>query len=125
MRLRRSSVVIGVVDDDESVRLATSSLLRSANWQAISYATAGDLLNDPKREKLGLVIADMEMPSMNGFVLLDAIKQWKRPIPVIFISAYANQDLVERSHASGAAGFFSKPLDDAGLLARIDELVRK
>lgn len=125
MRLRRSSVVIGVVDDDESVRLATGSLLRSANWQAIAYASANDLLNDPKRGKLGLVIADIEMPSMNGFVLLEAIKQWKRPIPVILITAYATHDLLERAHARGAAGLFSKPLDDAGLLARIDELAQK
>jgi FixJ family two-component response regulator len=113
------------VEDDESVRLAMGSLLRSANWQVTGYASADHLLGDPHQGKLRLVIANVDMPSMNGFVLLDAIKQWKRPIPVIFITAYATQDLLERSHTVGAAGFFSKPLDDVGLLARIDEVLRK
>jgi FixJ family two-component response regulator len=113
------------VDDDESVRLATGSLLRSANLQVTGYASADHLLGDPHRGKLRLVIANIEMPSMNGFLLLDAIKQWKRPIPIIFITAYATQNLLERSYRSGAAGFFPKPLDDVGLLARIDEVLRK
>jgi FixJ family two-component response regulator len=125
MRFRRSSVIIGVVDDDESVRLATGSLLRSANWQAMGYASADELLSDPKRGKLSVVVADIEMPGMSGFGLVEAINQWKRPVPVILITAYATHDLVERARACGAAGFFSKPLDDAGLLARIEELARK
>lgn len=125
MRLKRSSAVIGVVDDDESVRSATASLLRSAHWQVIPYSSAEHLLGNGREDKLSLVIADIEMPGMNGFALLEAIRQWKRAIPVIFITAYATQALLERSSACGAAGFFSKPLDDARLLARIDEILRK
>jgi len=125
MRSKHSSAVIGVVDDDESIRMAVSSLLRSAHWRVISYASANHLLADARRSELKLVVADIHMPGMDGFALLESIKLWKRPVPLIFITAYATQELLERATAGGAAGFFSKPLDDARLLALIDELLRK
>jgi FixJ family two-component response regulator len=125
MRSKHSSAVIGVVDDDESIRMAVSSLLRSAHWKIIGYASANHLLADARRSELKLVVADIHMPGMDGFALLESIKLWKRPVPLIFITAYATQELLERATAGGAAGFFSKPLDDARLLALIDELLRK
>jgi len=123
MKTRRSAAVIGVVDDDQSVGLATTALLRSANWQVITYLSARQLLLDARRGELSLVIADIHMPGMDGFALLEAIKQWEQPVPVIFITAYTIRDLLDRSIASGAADFFPKPLDDARLLARIDALL--
>src|SRR5471032_2576212 len=125
MRSKRSSAVIGVVDDDESVRMAASSLLRSANWKVIAYASANQLLSDTRRSKLKLVVADIHMPGMDGFALLESIKLWKRPVSVIFITAYATQELLDQDKAGGAAGFFSKPLDDERLLARIGEILQK
>ncbi|WP_031358771.1 response regulator [Caballeronia sordidicola] len=125
MRSKRSSAVIGVVDDDESVRMAASSLLRSADWKVIVYASADLLLRDAHRSKLKLVVADIHMPGMDGFALLESIKLWKRPVPVIFITAYATQELLERAAVGGAAGFFPKPVDDARLLVLIDEILRK
>jgi FixJ family two-component response regulator len=114
-----------VVDDDESVRMAASSLLRSANWKVMAYASANQILGDPHRSKLKLVVADIHMPGMDGFALLESIKLWKRPVPVIFVTAYATQELIERATAGGAAGFFSKPVDDARLLALIGEILRE
>src|ERR1700677_1680019 len=113
MRSKHSSTVIGVVDDDECVRMAASSLLRSANWKVISYASGHDLLADAHRSELKLVVADIHMPGMDGFELFERIKLWKQPFPGIFVTAYATQDLLDRASAGGAAGFFSKPLDDA------------
>ena len=125
MKSQRSAAVIGVVDDDESVRMAISSSLRSATWKVIAYSSASHLLGDTRRSQLKLVVADIHMPGMDGFRLLDSINLWKRPVPVIFITAYATQDLLDRASTGGAAGFFSKPLDDARLLARIGEIVGK
>jgi FixJ family two-component response regulator len=125
MRTKRSPAVIGVVDDDEFVRMATSSLLRSANWRVIVYESANHLLGDTRRSELKLVVADIHMPGVDGFALLESIKLWKRPVPVIFITAYATQELLERAEAGGAAGFFSKPVDDARLLALIGAILQK
>jgi FixJ family two-component response regulator len=125
MRSKRSSAVIGVVDDDESVRMAVSSLLRSADWKVVAYASANHLLGDTRRSQLRLVVADIHMPDMDGLALLGSIRLWKRPVPVIFITAYATQELLDRATAGGAAAFFPKPVDDTRLLTLIDELLRK
>lgn len=114
-----------MVDDDESVRMALSSSLRSASWKVIDYASAQHLLGDPCRSSLTLVVADIQMPDMDGFALLESIKLWRRPIPVIFVTAYASPDMLERAKRNGAAGFFPKPVDDAGLLALVSELLKK
>ncbi len=121
----RSSATIAMVDDDESVRMALSSSLRSASWNVIAYASAHHLLDDARRSKLKLVVADIQMPGMDGFALLESIKLWKRPIPVIFITAYATEAMFERAKTHGAAGFFSKPVDDARLLALVGELLKE
>ncbi|MGF6726664.1 FixJ family two-component response regulator [Paraburkholderia sp. GAS41] len=125
MKSKRSSAVLGVVDDDESVRMALSSSLRSANWKVIAYSSGSHLLGDDRRSELKLVIADIHMPGMDGFALLDAINLAEQPVPVIFITAYATQELRERANAGGAVGFFSKPVDDARLLALIGEILQK
>ncbi|AXE96689.1 hypothetical protein CUJ90_31640 [Paraburkholderia terricola] len=125
MRSKHSSALIGVVEDDESVRLATASLLRSANWRVIAYPSANHLLSDTRRSELGLVVTDIHMPGMDGFGLLEAIGSWMQPVPVIFITAYVTQELRDRSSTAGATGFFSKPLDDTRLLALIDRIIGK
>jgi CheY-like chemotaxis protein len=124
MRSKRSSAVIGVVDDDESVRMAVSSSLRSANWDVMVYSSGADLLADPRRSKLKLIIADIHMPGMDGFAVLKSIRQWKRPPPVIFITAYATQALQDQALSGGAAGFFAKPVDDERLLAQISDMLK-
>jgi FixJ family two-component response regulator len=118
-----SSAVIGMVDDDESVRMALSSSLRSASWNVMAYSSANHLLVDTHRSKLSLVIADIQMPGMDGFALLESIKLWEQPVPVIFITAYATQEIRERARTGGAAGFFSKPVDDTRLLALLGEIL--
>jgi FixJ family two-component response regulator len=125
MKLKRSSAVIAVVDDDESFRSAIAGLLRSASWKVRMYSSADQLLNDTRRSDVRLVISDIQMPDMDGFALLKSIGEWKRVIPVIFITGYPTHNLKERSYLSGASGFFEKPVDDAQLLAKIDEVLRK
>jgi FixJ family two-component response regulator len=123
MKSKRSAAVIGVVDDDESVRMGLSSVLRSADWHVATYSSAEQLLGDRHRSKLRLVITDVQMAGLDGFALLTSIRLWKRPIPVICITAYATSAMSARANDRGAAGFFSKPVDDESLLALIADLL--
>jgi FixJ family two-component response regulator len=125
MRSKRSSVLIGVVDDDESVRMALSSVLRSVGWRVIVHPSGEGLLGDSRRSKLGLVVADIQMRGMDGFALLEAIASWKRPVPVIFVTAYASPQVSERAEAQGAAGLLGKPINHTRLLALIEEILER
>jgi FixJ family two-component response regulator len=124
MKSQRSSAVIAIVDDDDSVRSAIANLLRSMSWQVLTFSSADELLADTRRDDLGLVISDIQMPGMDGFALLQLICEWERTVPVFLVTAYVTNDLQERSLASGASDFFGKPLDEVRLLERIDEILR-
>ncbi|GJH28982.1 response regulator [Caballeronia novacaledonica] len=125
MKAKRPSAVIGVVDDDESVRMGLTSMLRAEGWSSVAFSSAKELLTDKQRFKLKLVITDIQMPDIDGFGLLASIKLWQRPIPVICITAYVTEEVSGRAAADGAAGFFAKPVDDERLLALIADLLAK
>jgi FixJ family two-component response regulator len=117
-------VVIAVVDDDESVRMAAASLLRSCGWIVRTYACGKDLLAVVDRENnIRLIIADIQMPEMDGFELEGKLARRAAHVPVIFTTAYATPDVVNRVAGTGAVDFFPKPLDDARFLARVSEIV--
>jgi FixJ family two-component response regulator len=114
--------VIAVVDDDESVRLATASLLRSCGWTVRTYACGADLLSKIDEDAIGLVIADVQMPGMDGFALLKKLVERRPDVPAIFVTASATPNMGERSSMAGAIEIFTKPLDDARFLARVAEI---
>ena len=119
MKSNSFPAVIAVVDDDESVRSATASLLRSCGWSVRTYVSAGELLAEIDEEDACLIVADIQMPEMDGFALLGKLKELEKEIPIVFITAYATPDVVDRIANSGAADYFSKPLDNAKFLSRV------
>jgi FixJ family two-component response regulator len=123
MKPQSPPAVIAVVDDDASVRLAIGSLLRSCGWIVRCYASGGDLLSGIGESAITLVIADIQMPEMDGFMLIGKLAERRPGIPVIVVTAYAASDTVEKTVAAGAADFFTKPLDDVAFLSRVAEIV--
>jgi FixJ family two-component response regulator len=123
MKPQSLPAVIAVVDDDESVRFATASLLRSCGWTVRTYVSGADLLTGMDKGDVCLVVADVQMPGMDGFALLRKIIERTPDIPVIFVTAYATPNMVERATATVAADFFTKPLDDIRFLSRVAEIV--
>jgi FixJ family two-component response regulator len=58
--------VISIVDDDESVRIAMNSLVRSLGYIAHTFASAEDFLRSPRLNETSCLITDVQMPGMNG-----------------------------------------------------------
>ncbi|GHV39331.1 two-component system response regulator [Clostridia bacterium] len=71
------------------------------------------------------ILLDLMLPGMNGFEVLDAIKQNEafRSIPVIFITAAEDSDFQDKSYAKGAADYIRKPFNPYVVHARVDNLV--
>jgi FixJ family two-component response regulator len=122
MKSHSLPAVIAVVDDDESVRLAIASLLRSCGWTVCTFASGGELLAGIDESKFCLVVADVQMPEMDGFALVRKLAVRRPDIPVVFVTAYATSDMAERTIMAGAVGFFTKPLDDVLFLFRVAEI---
>jgi len=115
---------IAVVDDDESVRDALRSLLKSVGFKAEAFASAAELLNSGQLLGLACLILDVRMPGMSGIELQDRLTASHDGVPIIFISAHADEEARARALASGAIAFLVKPFSDKALLDAIDVAVR-
>jgi len=108
---------VSIVDDDESVREAISNLLRSVGLTTEVFASAEAFLRSERLKNTTCLILDVRMPGMNGFELQELLGAAKYRIPIIFITAHAN-DLEARNRAmrAGAIDFLCKPFSEEILL---------
>ena len=116
--------VISIVDDDESVRTAVSSLVRSLGFQACVFGCAEEFLTSPRLSETSCLITDVQMPGMNGLELQNELIVRRLRVPVIFITAFPEERLRKRAAAAGAIGFFSKPVDGHVLIECLDTALR-
>src|SRR5262249_8152314 len=118
--------VISIIDDDASVRTATARLLRSMGFSVHAFASAKEFLSSPRLSETSCVIADVEMPGMNGIELQDYLIAHGHSMPVIFITAFPQDRARERAMKAGAVCFLSKPFDEPQLLECVEQaLIRR
>jgi FixJ family two-component response regulator len=112
--------VVSVVDDDESVRVAMSSLLRSLGYDACVFASAEAFLTSPRLHDTACLIVDIHMPGMSGLDLQAELRARHRDVPIIFITGFPEEALKRRAEAAGAVGFFGKPVDGGVIIRCLD-----
>jgi FixJ family two-component response regulator len=116
---QHKSQLVAIVDDDEEVRSAVQSVLKSAGFQPQSFPSAEEFLRSGTRTETACLITDLQMPGMDGFELQARLTEDGDGIPIIFITAYGNARTRMRAMESGALDFLEKPFDDAVLLERV------
>jgi FixJ family two-component response regulator len=124
IRVLSTAPIISIVDDDESVRAAMSSLVRSLGYQSRVFCSAEEFLTSPQLTATSCVIADVQMPGMSGMDLQNALAIRHPHIPVIFITAFPEERIHKRAAAAGAVAFFSKPVDCHALIKCLDAALR-
>jgi FixJ family two-component response regulator len=112
--------VISIVDDDESVRAATGSLVRSLGFEAHTFASAEEFLRSQRVDETSCLIADVKMPGINGIELQGLVHAGGRRTPIIFITAFPEERIRVRAMRAGAIGFLSKPFDVTALIKCLD-----
>ena len=100
---------ISVVDDDASVRAATSKFLRSHGYTVQAYSSAEHFLQSGGLNETSCVIADLQMPGMSGLELLTMMRAQGYGMPFIFITAFPDETTRTRALQEGAICFLSKP----------------
>jgi FixJ family two-component response regulator len=115
----KAKPLISIVDDDESMREALKSLMKSLGYRVEAAASAEEFLRSPHIRRTSCLIADMQMPGTTGLDLHRHLSASGKPIPTILMTAYPDDSVRERAVAAGAIGYLSKPFDENGLLACI------
>jgi FixJ family two-component response regulator len=116
--------LISVVDDDESVRRTTTLLIESFGFRAAAFDSAETFLRSGQLRDTSCLIADVQMPGMNGLELQSHLAAAGCGIPIIFITAYESKDSRQRAMQAGAAAFLGKPFSDEQLLQTIRSALR-
>ena len=103
--------MISIVDDDESVRDATKSLLRSSGYTAQSFGSAEEFLESAQIAETDCLVTDVQMPGLSGVELQDRLLSDGHDVPTIFISAFPNPRLERQVLKSGAIAYLRKPFN--------------
>ena len=114
---------IFVVDDDVSMRQAIKGLLKSAGYHAEVFASAEEVLNSGRLSGTACLILDVRMPGMSGIELQDRLIASGRMVPIIFITAHADEEERARILERGAVGCLQKPFTDDALLDAIAKAI--
>jgi len=116
-----SAPTVAIVDDDEAVRSATAGLMRSAGYEARTYASAFEFLHDSYSREADCLIADVQMPLMTGIELHESLILAGWTIPVIFITAFRDDTIRDRMLSAGALRFFYKPFDGDSMVQCVQD----
>ena len=111
--------VIHVVDDDPAVRNSLRFLLRTAGYEAATYASGPEILSQANELQPGCIVTDVRMPEMNGLELVRQLKARGVAYPVIVMTGHADVPLAVEAMRAGVVDFIEKPFDDEALLSSI------
>ncbi|MCM3904984.1 MAG: response regulator [Pyrinomonadaceae bacterium] len=110
---------ISIVDDDESMREAISTLVGSMGLIAEEFSSAEEFLDSGRSEVFDCLILDVRMPGLGGLELQRRLATDDRPVPIVFITAHYSEEGRKRALEAGAVDFLSKPFTEQELLNAI------
>ena len=117
--------LISVIDDDESVRRTTTRLIESFGFRTAAFESGEMFLNSGELHDTSCLIVDVRMPGMNGLQLQTELAAADCRIPIIFITAYDDNESRRRAMQAGAVAFLAKPFSDEQLLQWIRSALRQ
>jgi len=114
---------IVVADDDLTVRTVVRSALRKVGMQCRLATTGPEALEEVRAHRPPAVVLDVNMPVMDGFEVLAAIRAEKIPVRVIMLTARDQDQDVLKGFSMGADDYVVKPFSPMELVARINRLL--
>ncbi len=114
-----------VVDDEGTVCVALSRLVRAAGFQVETFGSARELLDCRHIDRADCLIIDVHLPDLNGLDLQAKLTEAGVDVPIVFITARGDIPTSVRAMKVGALEFLTKPFDDDTLLAAIANGVQR
>jgi PAS domain S-box-containing protein len=119
------SETVLVAEDEEMVRGLTSRVLREYGYTVLEARDGTEALEiiRARSTPVHLVVSDVVMPDMGGRELGHALSQLEVPVPLLYVSGYTGEDIIQRGLLNPGAPFLQKPFSPAGLASKVRELL--
>jgi len=113
------------VDDSESMRQMISFTLKQGGHDIIEAFDGQDALDKAKTKTPDLVLADVNMPRMDGITLIQELRKLPnyKHTPMLLLTTESAGDMKSKGKAAGATGWLVKPFDPNKLLSTIDSVL--
>lgn len=129
MSEKQMAKCILIIDDDAELRELMKLLLESEGFKTLEASNGEEAIKVIQHldiSKLNLILLDLIMPVMDGFVFLHWLRtEMKSVIPVLVLSGRKTPDTLDEVLASGASGLIYKPLDAVDFIERIKNQLLK
>ena len=112
-----------VIDDEVHVLRALARLIRSASMEVVELSCVQDLLEIASLDSEGCVVSDVRMPGESGLTIPRHLAERGTPLPVIFVTAVADEETRSKAERVGAVAFLQKPVDEDELLNALSKAV--
>jgi FixJ family two-component response regulator len=115
------SAKVFVVDDDVSVCVALSRLIRTAGLHVETFGTAAECLNADRLKDADCLVLDVHLPDLSGLELQAKLTALGLELPIVFITGRGDIPMSVRAMKAGAMEFLTKPFDNRQLLDAIEQ----
>jgi len=119
-----SAPIVFIVDDDICIRESLESLVRSAGWQAETFASAKDFLTRPRVAAPSCLILDIQLGDLSGLDLQKQVLD-RTDMPIIFVTGYGDVPTTVQAMKAGAIEFLTKPYRCELVLAAIENAIER
>jgi FixJ family two-component response regulator len=111
--------ILAIVDDDVSMLRALRRLLRSVGITVVTYTSAEEFLQSGMQVRIRCLVLDVMLPGMSGLDLLARLDASAVTLPVIIVTAYADEQTRLRAEQAGVVAYLRKPFEEDALLEAI------
>jgi FixJ family two-component response regulator len=117
--------VVYVVDDDEGMRLALSSLFGSVGLAVQTFESVREFLSFPKAAAPSCLILDVRLRGESGLAFHQDMSRSGLRIPVLFMTGHGDIEMSVKAMRAGALNFFPKPFRDQDMLDAVTEAIAR
>ena len=114
------------VDDSPSMRKMVSFTLTGAGFKVVEAVDGVDALEKAQTENIDLVLADQNMPRLDGIGLTRKLREHPRyrTTPILILTTESSDQMKQAGRAAGATGWLVKPFDPTRLIEVIQKVIR-
>ena len=114
-----------VIDDDPSYLAGVARLLRASGFPVKAYSSATEFSAQLANDAAGCVVADLQMPGMNGLELQELLAKADNPLPIVFLTGQGDIPTSVAAMRHGAEDFLTKLASREELLAAVKRALER